>query len=169
MMKTTQENTERIRTVTYTATRTKGSLKTLLADVGIVIGPLLILSLFASIEPFRLIGILVVTAILAMFISFAGAFQEQTAHFLNLVEAPERSLRFNEILRATFFIPGESRRVIESYKSDGDGDRYLFPILTTGLVTHLRRRNRLGSHFEVTHEVYVTSRQIQMIQTVKIL
>jgi hypothetical protein len=168
-MKTTQEITEDTRTVVYTATRAKGNLKALLFDVGIVTGPLILLALFFPIEQVRLIGVLVVTGILAMFSSFAGAFLEQSTHFLNLVEAPVRALRFSEIARATFFLPGQSRRVIESYKSDGDGDSYLLPMLNSGLVTHLRRRDSKGARFEVTHEVCVTGREIQMIQTVKFI
>lgn len=168
-MQTTQEITEDVRTVVYTATRLNGNIKTVLFDVGWVIVPLALLAFFFPVEPLRLIGAFVVTGILAMFSSFAAAFLEQTTHFLNLVKAPERSLRFSEIARATFSIPGERRRVIESYRSDGDGDDYLLPMLKTGLVTHLRRRESKGARFEVTHEVCVTGRQIQMIQTVKFI
>ena len=168
-MKTTEEVTEDVRTVVYTATRTDGSIKTVLIDVGWVFLPLIILAFFFPVEPVRLIGALVVTGILAMFSSFAGAFLKQTSHFLALVQAPVTYLRFSEIARATLFLPGQTRRVIESYRSDNKGDDYLLPMLNTGLVTHLRRNESLGARFEVTHEVCVTGREIQMIQTVKLL
>lgn len=168
-MKTSKEVTEDVRTVVYTATRTDGDVKTVLKDVACVFLPMALLAFFFPVEPVRLIGALAITAILAMFSSFAGSFLKQTSHFLALVQAPVTYLRLSELLRAAFFIPGQTRRVIESYRSDNGGDDYLLPMLNTGLVTHLRRNESLGVRFEVTHEVCVTGRQIEMVQTVKFL